>query len=87
MKTIISLAVVVRVSIALLTRTFFQPDEFFQCLEPAHNLAFGYGHLTWEWLSSRPVRTVVYPAIWAPIYVALRWTGLDSTHLLVSLPA
>ncbi|UZP41403.1 hypothetical protein NXS19_009219 [Fusarium pseudograminearum] len=32
--------------------TFFQPDEFFQSLEPAWNLAFGSqsgAWLTWEW--------------------------------------
>jgi hypothetical protein len=33
----------------LLGQTFFQPDEYYQSLEPAHSLAFGYGHLTWEW--------------------------------------
>ena len=33
----------------LLPLTFFQPDEFYQALEPAHQLVFGYGHLTWEW--------------------------------------
>lgn len=33
----------------ILPQTAFQPDEFWQSLEPAHVLAFGYGHLTWEW--------------------------------------
>lgn len=33
----------------LLPQTYFQPDEFYQALEPAHWLVFGYGHLTWEW--------------------------------------
>lgn len=36
-------------STSLLSQTFFQPDEFFQALEPAHHLVFGYGQLTWEW--------------------------------------
>lgn len=27
--------------------TFFQPDEYFQALEPAWKLAFGEGWLTW----------------------------------------
>jgi hypothetical protein len=30
-------------------RTFFNPDEYWQSLEVAHRLVFGYGHLTWEW--------------------------------------
>ncbi|WVO17877.1 hypothetical protein L204_105575 [Cryptococcus depauperatus] len=29
--------------------TYFQPDEFYQALEPAHHKVFGYGYLTWEW--------------------------------------
>lgn len=28
---------------ALAVRTFFQPDEFFQSLEPAWQIAFGHG--------------------------------------------
>ena len=39
-------ALAVRVAIALATRTFFQPDEYFQSLEVAHHAVFGYGHLT-----------------------------------------
>lgn len=38
-----------RIFNALVTRTFFQADEFWQALEPAHFKAFGYGGLTWEW--------------------------------------
>ncbi|CCE62613.1 hypothetical protein TPHA_0C04630 [Tetrapisispora phaffii CBS 4417] len=34
---------------ACITHTYFQADEFWQSLEPAHLRAFGYGHLTWEW--------------------------------------
>lgn len=33
----------------LLPHTYFQPDEFYQALEPAHWLVYGYGYLTWEW--------------------------------------
>ncbi|KAL7420310.1 glycosylphosphatidylinositol anchor biosynthesis [Cryptotrichosporon argae] len=33
----------------LLPQTAFQPDEFYQSLEPAHRLVFGAGHETWEW--------------------------------------
>lgn len=43
-----ALALAVRVLIAVLTRSFFQPDEYFQSLEVAHHLVFGYGALTWE---------------------------------------
>ena len=85
MKTrfVFLLAVTVRVLIALSTQTFFQPDEFFQSLEVAHSFVFGYGHLTWEWLSEHTIRSILYPAINAPIYYVLKTTGLDETRLLV----
>jgi phosphatidylinositol glycan class B len=71
------LALCVRVLVALFTRTFFQPDEYLQSLEPAHVTVFGYGHLTWEWLAIRPIRGAVYPALNVPVYWALKATGLD----------
>ncbi|KAE9394099.1 glycosyltransferase family 22 protein, partial [Gymnopus androsaceus JB14] len=67
---------VIRILIALCTRTVFQPDEYFQALEPAHNIVFGYGHLTWEWLSPQPIRSIAYPALNVPIYWILKKTGL-----------
>lgn len=33
-------------------KTFFQPDEFYQSLEPAHRLVWGTGYETWEWRGS-----------------------------------
>ncbi|WVQ71180.1 hypothetical protein IAR50_000705 [Cryptococcus sp. DSM 104548] len=32
-----------------LPQTYFQPDEFYQALEPAHQKVFGDGYLSWEW--------------------------------------
>lgn len=41
---------------ALLLRTFFQPDEFFQSLEPAWQIAFGKDQGAWiTWVSLRGV--------------------------------
>jgi phosphatidylinositol glycan class B len=78
-----ALALVIRVAIALATRTFFQPDEYFQALEPAHFLVFGYGELTWEWTSKPPIRSIIYPALNIPIYWLLKFFRLDETSLLV----
>jgi phosphatidylinositol glycan class B len=83
MQYSIVLALVIRVTIALATRTFFQPDEYFQALEPAHYLVFGYGDLTWEWTSKPPIRTILYPALNIPIYWLLKVFYLDGTSLLV----
>jgi GPI mannosyltransferase 3 len=78
-----ALALAVRVVIALITRTFFQPDEYFQALEPAHFLVFGYGDLTWEWTSNSPIRSIFYPFLNVPIYWLLKTFRLDGTFLLV----
>lgn len=72
------LALSIRILIALSTRTFFQPDEYYQALEPAHSLVFGYGHLTWEWLTPQPIRSMIYPALNVPIYWLLKVTGLHA---------
>lgn len=48
---------------ALTIKTFFQPDEYFQCLEVAHSLVFGYGYWTWEWREA--LRSSIHPLIYA----------------------
>ena len=43
----------IRVANALLVKTFFQPDEYYQSLEPAWHIAFGEGSGAWiTWVSS-----------------------------------
>ncbi|KAH9986341.1 glycosyltransferase family 22 protein [Russula compacta] len=81
-----TLALGIRVAIALATSTFFQPDEYFQALEPAHFLVFGYGDLTWEWTSTPPIRSILYPALNIPIYWLLKILSLDGTSLLITAP-
>lgn len=76
------LAILLRISVALLTSTFFQPDEFFQSLEPAHRVVFGYGELTWEWLTPKPIRSIVYPALNIPVYWLLKVTKLAEMSIL-----
>ncbi|KAL4993072.1 Alg9-like mannosyltransferase family-domain-containing protein [Aspergillus recurvatus] len=54
---------------ALTVRTFFQPDEFFQSLEPAWKVAFGANQgpwITWEW--EHQLRSSLHPLIFAAVY-------------------
>jgi phosphatidylinositol glycan class B len=44
-----------RIINALLVRTFFQPDEYFQSLEPAWQMAFGPGSGAWITWACTPV--------------------------------
>ena len=83
-STVVLIAIVWRVFAAATTRTFFQPDEFYQSLEVAHHAVFGYGHLTWEWTANPPIRSIIFPALYMPVYWVLKVTGLDDTGLLVS---
>ncbi|KAJ3941642.1 glycosylphosphatidylinositol anchor biosynthesis [Colletotrichum fioriniae] len=49
--------------------TFFQPDEYFQALEPAWRMAFGEGSgawITWEWRNQ--LRSSLHPALFAGVY-------------------
>ena len=50
---IFALLLAFRIVNALTLRTFFQPDEFFQSLEPAWQLAFGGASNAWiTWVTS-----------------------------------
>lgn len=63
-------------SLALLSQTFFQPDEFYQALEPAHWLVFGTGFLSWEWkdlpaVSEETIRAIIEQGGWRSKLVGL----------------
>lgn len=71
----------VRFSSIFLVQTFFVPDEYYQSLEVAHKLAFGYGYLTWEW--AQGIRSYFYPLIFTVQYKMLYFLGLDSQAVIV----
>ncbi|KEF52592.1 uncharacterized protein A1O9_11435 [Exophiala aquamarina CBS 119918] len=61
----------IRLLNALTLHTFFQPDEYFQALEPAWKLAFGEdtgAWITWEWREH--LRSAIHPAIFSLAYKA-----------------
>ncbi|KAI8219238.1 GPI mannosyltransferase 3, partial [Colletotrichum sp. SAR 10_96] len=56
--------------------TFFQPDEYFQALEPAWRMAFGEGSgawITWEW--KYQLRSSLHPALFAGVYTIADLVG------------
>lgn len=82
------LALAIRSLTLLFPQTKFQPDEFWQSLEPAHRYVFGYGHLTWEWRDlpeGGRLRGWLWPSVFVLVYKFLQRTGLDDTFLLVSI--
>ena len=75
---------VFRVFNAFAVRTYFNADEFWQSLEVAHRMVFGYGYVTWEW--TRGLRGFTHPLIFAAVYKVAAMLGLDSVPVLVWSP-
>ncbi|XP_005178616.2 GPI mannosyltransferase 3 isoform X1 [Musca domestica] len=74
----------VRTASVFVVKTFYVPDEYWQSLEVAHKITFGYGYLTWEWVEG--IRSYIYPVIIAGIYKILALLSLDTVKWLIILP-
>ncbi|KAK8180320.1 Alg9-like mannosyltransferase family-domain-containing protein [Phyllosticta capitalensis] len=84
---VLLLLLALRILNALTTRTFFQPDEYFQALEPAWQMAFGEASgawITWEWKNQ--LRSSLHPALFAAV-LALCSRLADACSLSASLRA
>ncbi|GMN24606.1 hypothetical protein TIFTF001_049160 [Ficus carica] len=73
-----------RLANALLVQTYFNPDEHWQSLEVAHRIAFGYGHLTWEW--KKGIRSYLHPLLFALLYKVMAFLGLDTPLFMIKAP-
>lgn len=71
-----------RLSSVFLVQTWFVPDEYWQSLEVAHRLSFGYGYLTWEWVEG--IRSLIHPFFIAVIYKYLANLQVDNVFTLVN---
>ncbi|KAL8644190.1 MAG: hypothetical protein Q9210_007378, partial [Variospora velana] len=68
-QDILLFLIALRILNALSIRTFFQPDEYFQSLEPAWQIAFGADSgawITWEWKTQ--LRSAIHPTLFAAVY-------------------
>lgn len=73
--------VCIRVFNALTVQTFFQPDEYYQSLEPAWKVVYGYGETTWEWREG--IRGFLYPSLFASVWWVFKTIGVkDATSLV-----
>lgn len=81
---LLSLLILWRLINVILVRTVHVPDEYWQSLEVAHRLAFGYGYLTWEWTTM--IRSYMYPFLISILYRTLAILSLDYVLLLTMLP-
>ncbi|MCU1280280.1 MAG: hypothetical protein JWM53_3826, partial [bacterium] len=62
---VLAVGAAARVALALSDDGIFWPDEIFQSLEPAHQRAFGYALLPWEYTSG--ARSWLLPMLLAPL--------------------
>lgn len=76
--------VIFRLFCSFQIRTFFQPDEFYQSLEPAHHLIYGYGYISWEYQNA--VRSISHALLFAVPYKVLAILRLDSPGNIRAIP-
>ncbi|KAK4896581.1 glycosylphosphatidylinositol anchor biosynthesis [Elasticomyces elasticus] len=92
--TVFGLLLALRLVNALSVQTFFQPDEYFQSLEPAWQIAFGKdagAWITWEWREH--LRSSLHPMLFAAVYRSaaqlcdlLQMAGSSRTVTLLAAP-
>ncbi|KAK7329863.1 hypothetical protein VNO77_24044 [Canavalia gladiata] len=83
-KRVFALCLAFRMVNSVLVQTYFNPDEHWQGPEVAHRIAFGYGHLTWEW--KQGIRSYFHPIIFALFYRLLSLMHLDIPYLMMRAP-
>jgi phosphatidylinositol glycan class B len=74
----------IRLFSVFFVQTYFVPDEYWQSLEVAHKISFGYGYLTWEWRAG--IRSYIYPLIISAFYTILKFFELDDPIFLIYGP-
>lgn len=67
---------------AYMTRTFDNPDEYWQGNEVAHRIVFGYGYITWEWIHQ--LRSYFHPLLLASVYKVVALLKLDHHYWIMN---
>lgn len=65
-------------------RTWYVPDEYWQSLEIAHYITFGFGYRTWEWIVG--IRSYISILWIVMVYKTLTLFSLDTLQLLIWSP-
>ncbi|XP_015365722.1 PREDICTED: GPI mannosyltransferase 3 [Diuraphis noxia] len=64
--------------------SWYVPDEYWQSLEIAHYITFGFGYRTWEWIVG--IRSYICISWIVLVYKILKFFSLDSLQLLIWSP-
>ncbi|ORX56164.1 hypothetical protein DM01DRAFT_1366683 [Hesseltinella vesiculosa] len=69
---------------AYMTRTYDNPDEYWQGPEIAHRLVFGQGYVSWEW--EQRIRSYFHPLLFAGLYKILDVCQIHTASAYVMVP-
>jgi len=69
---------------ALLSQSWYVPDETWQSVEVAHQVVWGKGVLTWEW--EKAIRSSLHPSVFILVFKLLSLVHLDYQWLVVVVP-
>eukprot|EP00092_Neocalanus_flemingeri_P000778 GFUD01000828.1.p1 GENE.GFUD01000828.1~~GFUD01000828.1.p1 ORF type:complete len:481 (-),score=176.20 GFUD01000828.1:11-1453(-) len=69
---------------AVLSQTWYVPDETWQSVEVAHSVVWGRGFITWEW--DEAIRSSLHPTVFIIVFKLLSLLGLDSQWVVVLVP-
>ncbi|XP_050525258.1 GPI mannosyltransferase 3 [Daktulosphaira vitifoliae] len=67
-----------------IVRSWYVPDEYWQSLEIAHFICFGYGYRTWEWIIG--IRSYISISWIVLLYKLLHLLSIDTIDLLIWSP-
>lgn len=63
-------------------KTYFDPDEYWQSIEIAHSIVFGYGFVTWEWIAQIRSCLFILPFLFA--FKLIKWLNLNDFWIIIS---
>lgn len=78
---ILAAAAIPRLWAAVFDLGIFWPDEIYQSLEPAHEMAFGFGSRAWEFIDG--ARSWLFPGVIGLYFMLLAALGIDGGTELV----
>jgi len=75
-----------RAGTALICRTTFVPDEYYQSVEVAYKLVFKRGITTWEWEEEHAIRSHVYILPYMVLFQIGKVLGISHTWFYSTAP-
>ena len=75
---------IIRVIMMFIQQSYFVADEYWQSVEVAHRVVFGYGHLTWEWKEG--IRSFLFPSLFVHLFELMKLLHIDTPLMIRIIP-